>query len=233
MAPLFIVTPMSKAPFVHVIWLHEDQELGRKEIGQITKLGPFVYKTTRKTTHAGATDDFKHNFDQPGMKGNVDTMIIYSLTDEVINVIANYINIMPDELGAGFAIHSTRGAPREVAEASSFAATRVHFMLEFLGGATSEEKLEITDNWLKSFMSAMRSTDHANILPSTYVNLTPPGQNTLKKVYGQNYDFIMELRKKYDPYSVFGASPPFVTLASEGDLRSSKGPRQVSESIHL
>ncbi|KIL87887.1 hypothetical protein FAVG1_08768 [Fusarium avenaceum] len=213
MAPLFIVTPMSKAPFCHVMWLHQDQELGKKEIDKITRLGPFVYKTTRKTTHAGATDDFKHNFVMPGMKANIATMSIYSLTDEVIDVIAHYVNIMPDVVGSGFAIHSAKGTSKEAADASSFNATEAHFMLEFMAGATSDESLEATTEWLQSFLTAMRNTDQANILPSTYVNLTPPGQNTLKKVYGHNYDFIIELQKKHDPHGVFRASPPFVTLA--------------------
>jgi hypothetical protein len=219
MGPLFLVTPLRKAPFVHVMWLHEDQELGWKEIEKITKLGPFVYKTARKTTHAGATDDFRHNFVQPGMIGNMGTMNLYSLTEEVIDVIAEYIDIMPDELGAGFAIHSTRAGSKEDAKASSFSVTEPHFMLEFMGGATSKESLKITGDWHKRFMNAMRCTDQANILPSTYVNLTPPGQNSLRNVYGRKYDFLMDLRKKYDPHGIFGGSPPFVTLTSDEDDR--------------
>ncbi|KAL2071346.1 hypothetical protein VTL71DRAFT_12581 [Oculimacula yallundae] len=222
MVPLFIVTPLSKAPFCHVMWLHEDQEQGKREIESITKLGPFVQNTVKKTTHLGSTDDFRNNFAMPGMIGNVGTISILSLTDEVIDVIAHHVDIMPNEIGLGFAIHSTREASEEVAQASCFPATVRHFMLEFLGCADSEEKVKMTDKWLKDFMDAIRGTNQANILPSTYINLTAPGQNTLRRAYGPNYDFLLSLKKEYDPRGVFNTAPPFVTLASEEELLFSR-----------
>ncbi|KAL3584921.1 hypothetical protein FPOAC2_14702 [Fusarium poae] len=217
-APLFVVTPLSKSPFCHVMWLHEDQEKGRRELDKLTKLGPFVHTTVKRTTHLGALDDFRHGFAMPGMIGNVGTISVSSLTDEVIDVIAHHIDIMPNEVGLGFAIHSAREAPSDAAEASCFPATERHFMLEFLGCADSEEKVKMTDKWLKNFMDAIRGTDQTNILPSTYINLTAPGQNTLRRAYGPNYDFLMSLKKKYDPRGVFNTAPPFATLASDEEL---------------
>ncbi|KAF5624795.1 6-hydroxy-D-nicotine oxidase [Fusarium tjaetaba] len=218
MAPLFIVTPLGKAPFCQVMWLHEDQEQGKREIEKIAQLGPFVHTTVRNTTHLGAIDDFRDSFAMPGMIGNVGTISVLSLTEEVIDVIAHHVDIMPNEVGLGFAIHSTR----EAAQASCFPATERHFMLEFLGCVDSEEKVKRTDKWLKDFMEAIRGTNQASILPSTYVNLTAPGQNTLRGAYGPNYGFLSSLKKKYDPHGVFNTALPFVTLASEEELLFSK-----------
>ncbi|KAF5227492.1 hypothetical protein FAUST_11736 [Fusarium austroamericanum] len=222
MAPLFVVTPLSKAPFCHVMWLHEDQEQGKRELDKVTNLGPFVHTTVKRTTHLGALEDFRHGFAMPGMIGNVGTISVLSLTDEVIEVIAHHVDIMPNEVGLGFAIHSARKASSDVSQASCFPATERHFMLEFLGCADSEEKVKMTDKWLKNFMDAIRGTDQANILPSTYINLTAPGQNTLRRAYGPSYDFLMSLKKKYDPRGVFNTAPPFVTLASDKELLYSK-----------
>ncbi|KAF4497577.1 6-hydroxy-D-nicotine oxidase [Fusarium agapanthi] len=218
MAPLFVVTPLSKAPFCHVMWLHEDQGQGKKEVEKVAKLGPFVHRTVKGTTHLGALDDFRHGFAMPGMIGNVGTISVFSLTDEVTDVIAHHVDIMLNEVGLGFAIHIARQASSDTAQASCFPATERHFMLEFLGCADSEEKVKMTDKWLKNFMDAIRGTDQGNILPSTYINLTAPGQNTLRRAYGLNYDFLMDLKKKYDQPGVFNTAPPFVTLASDEEL---------------
>ncbi|KAF5708019.1 6-hydroxy-D-nicotine oxidase [Fusarium globosum] len=222
MAPLFIIAPLGKSPFCQVMWLHEDQEQGKREIEKITQLGPCFHTTVKGTTHLGAIDDFRDSFAMPGMIGNVGTISVLSLTEQVIDIIAHHVDIMPNEIGLGFAIHSTREAPREAAQASCFPATERHFMLEFLGCVDSEEKVKRTDKWLKDFMEAIRGTDQANILPSTYINLTPPGQNTLKRAYGPNYGFLLSLKKKHDPHGIFNTAPPFVTLASEEELLFSK-----------
>jgi len=85
-------------------------------------------------------------------------------------------------------------------------------MLEFLYGAMSMESAEISRKWAKDFLAEIQATDPRNILPSTYISLTPPGRNTLKLIYGSNYDFLMDLKKKHDPFDVFRLAVPFAYI---------------------
>jgi hypothetical protein len=58
-------------------------------------------------------------------------------------------------------------------------------------------------------VAELLSTEARNILPSTYINLTPPGRTTLEQIYGENFASVMELKQKYDPHNVFKLATPF------------------------
>ena len=211
-APLFLNSPHGRLVSCHVMWADEDEGTGATWIDKVSNFAKVQKNGVRKTTHAGATEDFGQDFAPTDAHGSVDTISIRALTDEVVDVIARNVEITPAQFGTGLAIHVAPSPSENSLKESVFGAHEAHYMLEFLHTSTVKESVEESTGWAKNFLAEIQRTDQANILPSTYISLTPPGRNTLKQIYGSNYDFVMALKKKYDPENVFGLAVPFAYL---------------------
>jgi hypothetical protein len=68
--------------------------------------------------------------------------------------------------------------------------------------------LKGTEDWAATFIAELKKMDPKNILPGTYISLTPPGSNSSANIFGSNYESLLELKRKYDPEGTFGLAPP-------------------------
>ena len=207
-APLFLCTPDGLQLLSHFMWSDDNESIGLRWLEKVSKLGKSVHNTVRKTTVLDGMSEFNWAIPQDG-RGSVNTINLRSLTDESVAVIAKYVESMPRHIGNGFAIHVAPKPSETSLQNSVFAATESHYMLELLATPRSEEGLEESRSWETDFLRALLQTDSKNILPTTYINHTPPGRTTLKQIYGANFPFVMCLKQKYDPKDVFNLAVPF------------------------
>ncbi|KAF7541281.1 hypothetical protein G7054_g694 [Neopestalotiopsis clavispora] len=188
-APLFLCTPDGLKLLSHFMWSEDDEIAGTSWLNRVSQLGRNL-----------------HNGDG---RGSVNTVSLRRLTDDCVAVIAKYVEIMPRHVGNGFAIHVAPKPAESSIRNSVFAVSEEHYMLELLATPRLEEGLDESRRWGADFVAELLSTEARNILPSTYINLTPPGRTTLEQIYGENFASVMELKQKYDPHNVFKLATPF------------------------
>lgn len=210
-APLFFNTPHGLEIAFHVLWSGADLENGAVWVDKIHKFAKAQHNGVRTTTHTGATQDFVDDFAPMDAYGSVDTISVRELTDEVIEIFAKFVETMPRQFGSGLFIHIASGPSEETIKSSVFGAHGDHYMLEFVYGSLSEEGAEESKRWAKSLRAEVERTNPQNILAATHVSHTPPHGNTLRSIYGSNYDFVLSLKAKYDPEGVFDLAVPFAT----------------------
>jgi FAD/FMN-containing dehydrogenase len=64
--------------------------------------------------------------------------------------------------------------------------------------------------WITRFYNDLSGTDADNILPGTYISLTPPEKLDLSRIYGSNYKTVLDLKREYDPHNVFKLAVPMI-----------------------
>jgi hypothetical protein len=207
-APLFFTTPDGLKLASHFMWTDDDEEAGRQWLDKVSKLGKVMHNPVRKTTVLDGMSDFT-SIMPPDGRGSVNTISLRALTDEATAVMAHYVQSMPRYAGNGFAIHVAPKPAEASLEESVFCASVPHYMLELLATPRSEEGLEESRKWGADFLRDLLRTDPANIVPTTYVNLTPPGRTTLQELYGPRFPLVMALKEKHDPHNVFNLAVPF------------------------
>ncbi|KAL1874174.1 hypothetical protein Plec18167_006109 [Paecilomyces lecythidis] len=212
-APLFLHTGDGLKLASHFMWSDDDDTAGFKWLEKVSKLGKVLYNPVRKTTVLDGMSDFK-TIIPPDGRASVNTVSLRALTKEVTAVMAKYVQRMPRYAGNGFAIHLGPKPSDSSLKNSVFGATESHLMLELLATPRSEEGVEESRKWGAEFLRGLLETNPKNILPTTYINLTPPGRTTLDQIYGANFSFVMALKRKYDPKDVLRLAVPFSYIAA-------------------
>jgi hypothetical protein len=62
--------------------------------------------------------------------------------------------------------------------------------------------------WMTNFHNDLLRTNSENILPGTYISLTSPKELDLTKIYGSNYETVLDLKREYDSDNVFNLAVP-------------------------
>jgi hypothetical protein len=83
-------------------------------------------------------------------------------------------------------------------------------VLEIIKTVVEQADLKRTEDWADIFIGELRKMDPGNILPSTYISITPPGSNSFENIFGSNYETLLEMKRKHDPQGVFDLAQPEV-----------------------
>ena len=206
----FIVnTPQGKALAVAVVWSSDDHEAGRACLAKIEALGVVVMNTVESQTLAEYVEIMMSAI-PPVAYGSCRTINIRKWTKETSQILSRGIHRMPSLFGTAFSLHELRGPSAAPNPDSVFAAREPHFMLEFISLVNQEENVKESEKWGASLRNEILQKDPENVLPGTYISLTPPGDVPLSKIYGPdaNYQNLLDLKKKYDPQNVFNLAVP-------------------------
>jgi FAD/FMN-containing dehydrogenase len=135
------------------------------------------------------------------------------LTDEAIEVVAEYAATKPSPL-SGVLIQTARGAASRVApDAMAFAHRAFPYapviVSQWLDPAKSEENI----GWARAFWTALHTFAGAGV----YVNdLGHDDEDRVRLAYGANYDRLAALKRKYDPDNLFRLNPNIKPALSAG-----------------
>jgi FAD/FMN-containing dehydrogenase len=125
-----------------------------------------------------------------------------ALTDAAIDVITEQVPHKTSPMSATMFYHLDQGYLEAADDATAFGGQRSERYAMFVIATTPAlETLEPERAWARSFWSAMQP--HA-ISIGSYVNgMAEPDADRIRASYGDKYDRLLELKRKYDPDNVF------------------------------
>jgi FAD/FMN-containing dehydrogenase len=132
------------------------------------------------------------------------------LTDEAIDVFAEYVATKPSPL-SGVLVQTVCGAASRVAsDATAFPHRRLPYapviVSQWLDAATSEKNV----GWARDFWKALHPLAGGGV----YVNdLSYDDADRVRTAYGANYDRLAALKKAYDPDNLFRLNPNITPAA--------------------
>jgi FAD/FMN-containing dehydrogenase len=157
-------------------------------------LGPMPYRTQQCLTDA-ALPTGSHYYAKGGS--------LADLTDEAIDVFAEYVTTKPSPLSAVMIQTVCGVASRVDSEAMAFPHRRLAYapviVAQWLGAADTERNVR----WARDFWKALQP-----FAGGVYVNdLSYDDENRIRSAFGQNYERLAALKKKYDPENFFRLNP--------------------------
>src|SRR5687767_2715784 len=132
------------------------------------------------------------------------------LTDEAIDVFAEYVATKPSPL-SGVLVQTVCGAASRVAsDATAFPHRRLPYapviVSQWLDAATSEKNV----GWARDFWKALHPLAGGGV----YVNdLSYDDADRVRTAYGANYERLAALKKAYDPDNIFRLNPNITPAA--------------------
>ncbi|PWY67627.1 FAD-binding domain-containing protein [Aspergillus sclerotioniger CBS 115572] len=188
-----INTPTGKAFIVLFLWGSSDIDTGRVWLNKLSSLAPVTFNSVQETTPPAWLDEASRLAPKDS-RGRVWTISMPQLTDEVLDVIATYIAKMSS---------NPRPNPDSV-----FTSREGHVMFEIIGATDTPEEMYAVQAWGQQFQMALARTDPRNILAAPYLSLSSSEELDMRKVYGEHYEFLSELKRTRDPRGVFDAAIP-------------------------
>ncbi|KAH7136849.1 D-lactate dehydrogenase [Dactylonectria estremocensis] len=203
----FVNTPIGKKFTVIFVWSSSDLALGRHWLHQIEKLGEVLSHSVIPTTITDWLHDSGAYVPKTAHGGNC-TMSIRNFTPEVITTVGEQIFKMPGDPATLFSAHELRGKSASPHIASVFGSRTPHYVLEFIATSSSKDRALEAWEWATGFRDAVTKTTASNILPGTYISLTPPSDAKCSVIYGTSWEKLVDTKKTYDPNNVFKHAMP-------------------------
>ncbi|PYI02033.1 D-lactate dehydrogenase [Aspergillus sclerotiicarbonarius CBS 121057] len=204
-----INTPTGKAFIVLFLWGSPDLDTGRIWLDKVSTLAPVAFNSVQETTPPAWLDEASR-LSPKDSRGRVWTINIRQLTDEVVHVMGTYTTKMSSDPRVLFATHELRPASPSAHPTpdSVFPCREGHYMFEIIGATDTPEDLDAILAWGQEFQTALARTDPGNILDAPYMSLSAPEELDTTKVFGEDYEFLAELKRTRDPRGVFDAAIP-------------------------
>lgn len=187
-----------------IVWADEDHNEGRKWVEKIAALGTCVMNMVRETScHEYTTDN--ENLAGPGGYGRAWTLNLRSLTPSTAAILAKHNALIPAP-GSLFSAHRVVGA--EKYEPSIFQPRETHYWLEIVGASPDPEAAQKAADWASGLRDDLLKNDPSNVLRARYLGFSDRDEVDLKVQYGDQYEKLAELKRKYDPANSFANSFP-------------------------
>lgn len=140
-------------------------------------------------------------FFPPGRYTYVKSNFVRALSDEAIDVMAEYANSRPSPYSFAPALEHWHGAATRVAPTDTAFPHRNH-SYNLMAWSNWAEPVDTEKNvqWTREFWSAMKP----HLVEGSYVNyVSDEGEASARAAYGPNYDQLVALKNKYDPTNFF------------------------------
>lgn len=140
-------------------------------------------------------------FFPPGRYTYVKSNFVRALSDEAIDVMAEYANSRPSPYSFAPALEHWHGAATRVAPTATAFPHRNHsYNLMAWSNWAEAADTEKNVQWTREFWSAMKP----HLVEGSYVNyVSDEGEASARAAYGPNYDRLVALKNKYDPTNFF------------------------------
>lgn len=199
---------------IMVTWASDNHDEGRRWIATLETLGPGppAVNTIRPCT---LLEGLKSNDSSlnPYVYGRCNTVTVRGdVSPGFVDTIAEYTANFGAR-GTGVCLHRftgpVAGGDAEDQEASSVWGPREkHTMLEILSTTTDETAVEKAFAWACALKRAVEEAGPDDVVGGGWLAMTTHEQSDWVKVFGRNYEFLMELKRKWDPNNVFRNTVP-------------------------
>ncbi len=135
-----------------------------------------------------------------GLQRDVRGMYLAGLSDQAIDVIAEYTARMPPPITQVQIMHLGGAMARVAPDATAFAYRNYPYLLVLLPGWQGAEAAPAHRAWADGFQKAMASESAAGAYVNFMNNDSPDG---VRAAYGANYERLVAIKQKYDPTNFF------------------------------
>lgn len=197
--------PPGKVFLAFLLWSSPDHEEGQKWVSKICSWAPLMQNTVGPTNIADWADMLS-KLVLPSAYATMFAPAFYKLTPEVLDVISEHAPLQPNNPEVLLACHDLRLEAPQGSAGSVFTNRFPHFVMEIIPITSSEDDFPSVKAWGQRFYDALMKTNPANIMPSTYLPLTPPERSNVKCIYGDRYELFRGLKEAYDPENKFSTA---------------------------
>lgn len=187
------------------VWSSEDKDAGMEWLNRIQALGPAIMHTVTEVGTSAWMDVVKA-FVPYGVWGGDRTVSLRALPESTAKIIGKHLEKMPSDAANGFVIHDLKGPSATKTPSSSFGAREPHYMLELISSTLDPANMEGSQEWIAGMHKELSQCGEA--LKGAYVSLSMPGDCPVSDCFGEHFDFLHELKRKYDPEGVFKLAVP-------------------------
>jgi hypothetical protein len=203
---------MGRTILVVFVWSSPDHSQGKEVLEKLLALAPVAAQTVAETS---LTDWLKliESFCPYGVFGGDKGISFRKVTPKVLAIISRYLENMPPDPATALSIHLLYGSSPSATEddlriGSCFnpEARQDHIMLELIGSTTDQSRLPQSQKWIKDMYAELKESGEA--MEGTYVSLANPEDLSLDKIYGAEWQNLLQLKAKLDPRGIFKNAVP-------------------------
>lgn len=214
------IPTIGKCFIVRILWSSSNLDQGQRVVDQLKTLGtPVRVDINEKTIPEwqAATDALVPHTTY----GRDATVSLHKFTTDVLDVVGKHVAQMSDDPATLFTMHELRAKSYSCSESLSpssvFPNRTPHMVLELIASSSTLEGTEATWEWASAFRRELVDVAKKEgvWLERTYVSLTPAEDCSFEVLYGDKWEVLKGLKKKYDPRNVFDNA---VVKFSEADL---------------
>lgn len=200
-------TPMGRCFTASVTWSSWDFDKGRQYVERLSSFGTVLNNGVKEMSILEWLKESETLVPKSAYGRSISVYVI-ELTDEVVKITGQEVSKMPNDRSTLFSTHELRGPSAKANEESVFSARTPHFLIELIATSSDAERADRALEWASSSQDALRRTDLNNVLPMTYISLTPPEESKLETIYQEYRDKLVKIKKRYDPDNVFRHALP-------------------------
>lgn len=191
---------------VSFVWSSDDKEAGKAVLKRMESLGPVVMTTVAEIAPS-AWQSVVESVVAMEAYADLRTVSLPTLSESTTKMISKHLEQMPSDIGGGFVTHENSGVSAKATPSSCFGARPKHYMLELIGSVVDKENEQEFQAWAKGLHEELAGGGEA--CKFEYISLTKPGDVQESDCYGEeDWEFIKELKRKYDPRGVFNTAIP-------------------------
>ncbi|EXJ54042.1 hypothetical protein A1O7_09379 [Cladophialophora yegresii CBS 114405] len=193
---------------VNFVWSSNDMDAGRQYLQQVAALGDGADTSLVRETTPTELIDLISALSPPRSYGlNAGNAVSFqSITERPAKVIGDFLSKGPVDTANLLLIHEMRGQSAEPHPDSCFGARLPHGVIELIGIVINPANIEASTQRYRELYEALRGTGDA--LEVTYASLTQTRDTQISKLFGSEYQFVMDLKNKYDPEGLFDNTEP-------------------------
>ncbi len=193
---------------VNFIWSSSDFEAGREYLQQVAVLADGANTDFVKETTPTELIDLIISWSPQRVYGPDagNAISFQTITKRPAKVIGDFLSKRPVDSANVLLIHEMRGQSAEPHADSCFGGHVPHGVIELIGTVTDPENVEASTQRYRELYHNLQGTGEA--LDVTYASLTQTRDTDVGKLLGDNYQFVMDLKEKYDPEGLFDNTEP-------------------------
>jgi hypothetical protein len=199
--------PGAPHSFLAFFWWHgPTNDEHARWISKLESLAPTAMSDTKKMTLIQSSEAMTALLPL-NVYGHTATASLSHFSEEAAKVIAKRVALMPKAPGVMLAVHCIYGDAclPENQLPSVWRHREPHQMMEIVGMPVDQQFEDESVAWAEDFGQELREVDAA--MEGLYVAMSSREIDT-KKVYGDQYDFLMRMKEKHDPDRVFKHAAP-------------------------